>query len=198
MAAHKKSFRRMPSDPLGFRLFLARPYIARRVKLFEVVRAVFPDDFGDVLDLYHEYVNSTSVDLSFQGNDLEFDHLPDKYSSEESKIFLLKKDTKPVGCAAFRKVDESVCEMKRVYVQPSARGHNLGKLLVDRVLQEAVISGYSKICLDVLPEFKTALNLYRSYGFVEHPPVTNNPVPGTRFLGLDLERYNRTLQRSSH
>lgn len=197
MAAHKKSFRRMPSDPLGFRHFLARPYIARRVKLFEVVRAVFPDDFGDVLDLYHEYVNSTSVDLSFQGNDLEFNHLPEKYSSEESKIFLVKKGSKPVGCAAFRRLDESVCEMKRVYVQPSARGHQLGKMLVDRVLEEAVISGYSKICLDVLPEFKTALSLYRSFGFVEHPPVTHNPVPGTHFLGLELEQYSHERQWTS-
>lgn len=163
--------------------------------MFEVERAVFPDDLKDVLDLYHEYVNGTSADLSFQGNDEEFNKLPEKYSSEESKIFLLKKGRKPVGCAAFRKLDETTCEMKRVYIRPSARGSNLGAKLVDRVLQEAVISGYKKICLDVLPEFKTALKLYKSYGFVEHPPVTNNPVPGTHFLGLNLELYNQELQR---
>jgi ribosomal protein S18 acetylase RimI-like enzyme len=87
--------------------------------------------------------------------------------------------------------------MKRVYIRPSARGNNQGAKLVDRVLQEAVINGYKKICLDVLPEFKAALKLYRSYGFIEHPPITNNPVPGTHFLGLDLERYNQALQRTS-
>ncbi|PFG10745.1 GNAT family N-acetyltransferase [Marinobacter sp. LV10MA510-1] len=165
--------------------------------MFEVVRAVFPDDLKDVLDLYREYVSRTSVDLSFQGNDQEFNQLPEKYSSEESKIFLLKKDSKPIGCAAFRRLDETVCEMKRVYIRPSARGSNLGTKLVDRVLQEAVISGYKKICLDVLPEFQTALKLYRSYGFVEHPPATNNPVQGTHFLGLNLEQYNQALQRTS-
>ena len=77
--------------------------------MFEVVRAVFPDDLKDVLDLYCEYIDSTSVDLSFQGNDQEFNQLPEKYSSEESKIFLLKKDNKPVGCAAFRKLDGVYC-----------------------------------------------------------------------------------------
>lgn len=166
-------------------------------EVFEIVRAVFPDDLKDVLDLYHEYVGSTSADLSFQGNDQEFNLLPEKYSSEESKIFLLKKDSKAIGCAAFRKLDETVCEMKRVYIRPSARGSNQGAKLLDRVLQEAVISGYKKICLDVLPEFKTALKLYRSYGFVEHPPVTNNPVPGTHFMGLNLELYNQASQRPS-
>jgi len=161
--------------------------------MFEVVRAVFPDDLKDVLDLYHEYIGSTSVDLSFQGNEEEFNKLAEKYNSSYSKIFLLKKDSKAVGCAAFRKLDENTCEMKRVYIRPSARGCNQGAKLVDRVLREAVASGYEKICLDVLPEFKTALQLYRSYGFTDHPPVTNNPVPGTHFLGLDLALYSQAL-----
>lgn len=161
--------------------------------MFEIVRAVFPDDLEDVLDLYREYVSTTSVDLSFQGNDEEFNQLAKKYSSEESKIFLLKKEGEPVGCAAFRRLDDDVCEMKRVYIRPVARGSNQGANLVERVLREATISGYKKICLDVLPEFKTALKLYRAYGFVEHPPVTDNPVRGTQFLGLDLKQYNQSL-----
>lgn len=166
--------------------------------MFDVVRAVFPDDLKEVLDLYHEYVNSTSADLSFQGNDEEFNQLPEKYSCAESKIFLLRKNCKPVGCAAFRQLDATTCEMKRVYIRPSARGSNMGAKLVDRVLQEAILSGYNKMCLDVLPEFKTALKLYKSYGFIEHPPVTNNPVPGTHFLGLNLDLYSQALQRRNH
>lgn len=161
--------------------------------MYKVERAVFPTDIKDVLGLYREYVESTSVDLSFQGNDEEFDTLPDKYSSEESKIFLAKMDGYSVGCAAFRKLDDFTCEMKRVYIRPNARGLKLGARLVERILQEAILSGYKKICLDVLPEFKTALKLYKSYGFVQHPPVTNNPIPETEFLGLDLELYNQVL-----
>jgi ribosomal protein S18 acetylase RimI-like enzyme len=158
--------------------------------LFKIVRAVFPDDLKDVLNLYREYVSSTSFDLSFQDNDNEFKNLSKIYSSEESKIFLLKNGCMSVGCAAFRKLNDTTCEMKRVYIRPSARGNSQGAKLIDRVLQEATVSGYKKMCLDVLPEFKTALELYKSYGFVEHPPVTNNPVPGTHFLGLNLELHN--------
>lgn len=163
--------------------------------MYTVARATFPTDLNAVLDLYREYIASTSVDLAFQGNDEEFNNLSEKYSSDESKIFLATINKKPVGCAAFRKVDDNTCEMKRVYVRPTARGSKLGAKLVERVLQEATESGYKKICLDVLPEFKAALALYQSYGFVQHPPVTNNPVPGTQFLGLDLERYNHTTSQ---
>ena len=165
--------------------------------MYKVERAIFPADLDDVLDLYREYIGSTSVDLGFQGNEEEFKHLSESYSSDESKIFLAKTNGAPVGCAAFRKVDNHTCEMKRVYVRPVARGSKLGAKLVDIILEEAIKSGYKKICLDVLPEFKAALNLYKSYGFVNHPPVTNNPVLGTQFLGLDLERYSKKLQRTS-
>jgi Acetyltransferase (GNAT) family. len=165
--------------------------------VYKVERAIFPSDLNDVLELYQEYVGSTSADLAFQGNEEEFSHLPDKYSSNESKIFLAKVNGNSVGCAAFRRVDDATCEMKRVYVRPSARGSKLGAKLVEQVLLEAIKSGYKKICLDVLPEFKTASTLYKSYGFVPHPPVTNNPVPGTEFMGLDLECYRQTLERGS-
>lgn len=165
--------------------------------MYKIERAIFPADLDDVLDLYREYIGSTSVDLGFQGNDEDFKCLANNYSSDDSKIFLVKANEIPVGCAAFRKVDHHTCEMKRVYVRPAARGSKLGAKLVDIILKEAIKSGYKKICLDVLPEFKAALNLYKTYGFVNHPPVTNNPVPGTQFLGLDLELYNKKLQRTS-
>ncbi|MGH8804133.1 MAG: GNAT family N-acetyltransferase, partial [Polaromonas sp.] len=47
-------------------------------------------------------------------------------------------------------------------------------------------AGYVRICLDVLPEFIAAQRLYESLGFQPAPPVTFNPVPGTKYLGLDL------------
>jgi len=43
-----------------------------------------------------------------------------------------------------------------------------------------------EICLDVLPEFDVAIELYKSYGFKNTDPIANNPVPGTQFLGLKL------------
>lgn len=76
--------------------------------------------------------------------------------------------------------------MKRVYVRPAARRKGLGRRLVEAVLNEAKTAGYSRICLDVLPEFTAAQALYASLGFQPAPPVSFNPVPGTRFLALAL------------
>jgi len=156
--------------------------------LLDVKRALFPQDLDVVLNIYEEYVNSTTVSLDFQDNEEEFSNLQVKYSGDGKGIFLARMGDSVVGCAAFRKVNETVCEMKRVYVRPSSRGNNIGAMLVERILSEAQESGYVRICLDVLPEFGTALKLYESYGFTSANPITFNPVPGTKFLGLDLSQ----------
>lgn len=162
--------------------------------MFEIRRAIFPHDLEGVIDIYREYIENTSVSLEFQNNEGEFPYLCEKYSGVESKIFLAVDSDKIIGCAAFKKVCDQICEMKRVYVRPVSRGKKIGAQLIERVIEEASQVGYEKICLDVLPEFKQALKLYMSFGFETHEAISHNPVPGTEFLGLNLQKYNKVTQ----
>ena len=148
--------------------------------------AIFPEDLERVITIFREYVASPSVNLDFQDYESEFAALPGKYAAPEGRLLLAWKNGAVVGCAALRKVDASVCEMKRVYVQPAARGDGLGRRLVESTIAAAREAGYSRICLDVLPEFTRAQHMYAALGFRPTAPVTFNPVPGTQFLGLDL------------
>jgi ribosomal protein S18 acetylase RimI-like enzyme len=148
--------------------------------------ARFPDDLDAVLSIFNEYVRSPSVSLGYQGYDSEFANLPGSYAAPHGRLLLARDAGHVVGCAALRQVDSSTCEMKRVYVRPQARGHSLGRQLAERLLHEAREAGYQRICLDVLPEFTAAQQLYRSLGFIPTEPVSFNPIPGTLFLGLDL------------
>lgn len=149
-------------------------------------QAVFPCDRQDVISIFREYVSSPTVSLDFQEYEAEFADLPGKYAAPEGRLLLAQEAGAVLGCAALRRVDESTCEMKRVYVRPAARGRNLGRLLVEAILREAKLAGYARICLDVLPEFTAAQQLYAAMGFVPAEPVSFNPVPGTKFLALSL------------
>jgi len=154
--------------------------------MIKIKHAIFPEDLEHVLTIFREYIGSPSVSLDFQDYETEFASLPGKYASPEGRLLLAWKDGAVVGCAALRKVDGSVCEMKRVYIRSTVRGEGLGRRLIETILAEAREAGYSRICLDVLPEFVAAQNIYESLGFRPAPPVTFNPVPNTKFLGLDL------------
>jgi GNAT superfamily N-acetyltransferase len=85
-----------------------------------------------------------------------------------------------------RKIDTVTCELKRVYLSPDARGNRNGKRLVLAMIQQARAIGYQRMCLDVLPEFQAAQRLYENLGFSDAPPVSFNPVPGTRFMAIQL------------
>ena len=149
-------------------------------------RAIFPDDLPAVTAIFREYVQSPTANLDFQDYEQEFAELPGKYAEPDGGVLLAVVEGRVVGCAALRRVEDGTCELKRVYVRPVARGMDLGRKLVEEMLRVAREAGYRRMCLDVLPEFIAAQRLNESLGFVTAEPVSFNPVPGTRFLALDL------------
>ena len=149
-------------------------------------QAVFPQDSRAVLDIWREFVASPSVSLDFQGYAAEFENIPGKYAVPDGRILLGKVNGQIAGTVALRKVSPAICEMKRLYVRPGARGTGLGRALAETLIREAKQAGYAEMRLDVLAEFTAAQKLYADLGFVPAPAVSFNPVPGTQFLGLPL------------
>jgi len=152
----------------------------------EIRPAELPRDLDEVRALFREYARSLGVDLEFQGFEAEVATLPGKYAPPAGRILLAWRGTDVLGCIALRPIDADTCEMKRLYVRPQARGEQLGRRLAERVCEEARAAGYSRICLDTLPTMGAAQALYQSLGFRPIEAYVFNPIPGTRFLALDL------------
>ena len=149
-------------------------------------RAIFPDDTASVLSIWREFIANSPVNLDYQGNDAELMKLPGKYAEPGGCVLLADEGGQIEGCVAFRKVTAQICEMKRLYVRPEARGRHLGYELVDRLIAEARMVGYREMRLDVMEKSLSARRLYRAFGFIAAEPVSFNPVPGASFLGLRL------------
>src|SRR5450830_965088 len=107
----------------------------------EIHHARFPHDLDAVKDIFREYVGSATVSLEFQDYEAEFAALPGKYAAPQGRLLLAWRGERVVGCVALRQVDATTCEMKRVYVRPEARGEQLGRRLVERILDEARAAG---------------------------------------------------------
>jgi ribosomal protein S18 acetylase RimI-like enzyme len=151
-----------------------------------VRRAIFPDDTTSVLSIWREFIANSPVNLDYQGNEADFANLPGKYAAPQGCVLLAGRGSDIEGCVAFRKVTNEICEMKRLYVRPYARGSHLGHDLVRRLILEARAAGYSEMRLDVMEKSVSARKLYEAFGFVAAEPVSFNPVAGASFLGLRL------------
>jgi GNAT superfamily N-acetyltransferase len=103
--------------------------------LFEIKEVVTQEDIKAIQTLFLEYAAWLDFPLCFQGFDKELATLPGKYSPPDGRLYLVTADGKYAGCIGLRKFSDGVCEMKRLYVKPAARGKGIEKALVARMMQ---------------------------------------------------------------
>ena len=110
------------------------------------------------IDLINEYFDTKDFEE-------ELASLPGKYSMPEGKLLLAFYNDLPAGCVALKKIDDSSCEMKRMFVYPEFHGKGIGYALAKVIIDEAKKIGYSTMKLDTSIRQIEAKNLYQGFGF---------------------------------
>jgi putative acetyltransferase len=153
----------------------------------ELIQATLVEEIEDARRLFVEYGNSLDFSLCFQSFDQELTSLPGAYGPPSGRLLLARYGDHVAGCIALRKLDAGVCEMKRLYVRPDDRGHGLGRILVERLIEEARAIPYERMRLDTVGSaMKDAIALYRRIGFREIAPYSSIPVEGALWMELIL------------
>jgi putative acetyltransferase len=157
----------------------------------ELVTADTPELIADTRAIFRDYAASLDVDLCFQGFEAELASLPGDYAPPSGQLLLALVDGDVAGCGALRPLHDAdypnACEMKRLFVRPAFRRFGLGRLLAQRLLDDARRAGYSNMLLDTLDDMESARELYATLGFEEVPPYYYNPIPGAHYLRARLD-----------
>jgi putative acetyltransferase len=152
-----------------------------------VVQAESPEQINSIRELFLEYARSLNFSLCFQSFENELAGLPGDYARPDGRLLLATSKWTPAGCVALHKLDQDVCEMKRLYVRPQFRGKGLGRVLAERIVADAKEIGYKRLRLDTVePEMRGAVALYRKLGFREIAPYRENPIDGALYMELEI------------
>ncbi len=144
------------------------------------------NDFEQAGKLFLEYSKWLQVDLCFQSFANELETLPTMYNTQSGGIVLCKKGDEYIGCAAIRRIDDTSCELKRMWVQLPYQKKGIGEMLLKECIQLAKNLNYKTIKLDTLQKLQPAISLYKKYGFAETKAYYNNPLNSVVYMELNF------------
>lgn len=91
--------------------------------------------------------------------------LPRVHARPKGDIVLARLKDATVGCAMYYPISATTCEIKRVFVDPAARGTGAGRALMVVGMEHAARDGYGRMVLDTIATLTEAIGLYERMGF---------------------------------
>tara|TARA_R110000787_G_scaffold199216_2_gene310256 strand:+ start:1216 stop:1665 length:450 start_codon:yes stop_codon:yes gene_type:complete len=107
------------------------------------------------LDAYLKVTDGDEHDFYNQFNSLE----------KIKKVVVAYKEGIPIGCGAFRKVDDSSVEIKRMYVKPNERGSGVAKEILNFLEIWAKENKFQKCILETGDRQVEAIRFYQKLGY---------------------------------
>lgn len=112
--------------------------------------------------------------------------LPGRYAAPTGGLYMAYAGDAAVATAAWTRVNDEQAEIKRVYVQPQARGRGIGQALSRHVADVLRRRGFRQMVLSTWGDNAGAIALYRKLGFVDIVPFKPSTYPDMAFMGLNL------------
>lgn len=127
----------------------------------------------------------------FAINDPEVDWLSRAYAQPRSAYFVVERKPAPAqaggmvlgggGVAPLEGGDGDVCELRKMYFLPTARGLGAGAAMIQACLQAARGFGFKQCYIETLDGMDAAMRLYEKTGFVR----LDAPLGATGHGGCD-------------
>lgn len=152
-----------------------------------VVQAKTPVDWADGERLIRAYLADLPFEVDFQDVDEELAGLSTLYGLPDGALLLVRDpEGRAVGVVGVKRFDDHDAELKRMYLEPDARGSGLGRALAEVAIRAARSLGYRRLLLDTVGRLSTAIAIYEELGFVEIDAYRFNPQPDARYFALEL------------
>ncbi|GAC1041090.1 GNAT family N-acetyltransferase [Rhizobium sp. No.120] len=120
----------------------------------------------------------------------ESNHMLDLSSLEKVEVtfWVARVESAIVGCCALVEAGDGTAEIKRMFVDPAARGQRVARGLMETLEAAALEKGLSAVRLETGIYQPEAIGLYRKFGYVEIPAFGSyQPDPLSLFMEKRLK-----------
>lgn len=156
------------------------------------IRPIQPRDNAAVARIIRTVMPEFGADgPGFAIHDAEVDSMYESYARPRSAYFVVERDGEVIGgggIAPLEGGDADVCELRKMYFLPEARGIGAGSAMMLRCLDAAREHGFRRCYLETLTGMDAAQALYRRHGF----QAICAPMGGTGHFSCD-QFYLRDL-----
>lgn len=133
------------------------------------------------------------VGPNYSISDTEVDDMYAAYSGPRSAFYVVMEETSSIiygvgGYAPLAGGEADVCELRKMYFLSEARGHGLGKQMLQLCIDAARQDGFKYMYLETVYRMVEAERLYRKFGFqdLEGPLGHTGHSACDHFMGLEL------------
>lgn len=158
--------------------------------MITVTKAETPEDLDTARDLIRAFMRWAMAEIAksdnpavFAGLEAELAELPGRYGPPKGCLALARLNGAPAGCVAFFDRGNATMEIKRMFVLPQARGHNIGGRMLDLLLTQARAMGHRRCLLWSHHTMHAAHAVYVRAGFRKVP--LSEDFPGAA-AGIDI------------
>lgn len=89
---------------------------------------------------------------------------------DPGRLYLVTDGVTPVGMGILKPVGPGEGEIKRMYVRPGWRGRAIGRVVFERLLDDARLLRYRRLRLETFGFMSAAVAMYEAHGFAYTDP----------------------------
>lgn len=153
------------------------------------IRSAINNDAGEITSLIFGILDEYKLSSDPETTDMDLGNIEESYTKNNG-IFDVVVDSNGsiIATTGLFKVDETTCELRKMYLLKEYRGLGLGKFLLDHSIEAVKKLGYKKIVLETASVLKEAIGLYEKYGFTRYEPDhLSNRCDLTYYLSIEKE-----------
>jgi putative acetyltransferase len=149
------------------------------------IRRIHPDEIPFAKQLIYRVAHQVFQDTrpleesmayyESQGQLYDIDDLQQTYFDNGGIFLIMTDDDQIIGTGAIRKIDEEICELKRLWLLVEYHGKGLGYRMMQELFAFAHTKNYQRMRLETDRSHQNrAFDFYKRLGFYEIPRYSDN------------------------